>query len=81
MCEGSVTEPDYFEGFSVAYKNPRVRVKVMGGVGVPQTIVEAAREHKREAEKRARREKDENLCFDEVWCVFDVDDPTACPKL
>ena len=31
------------------------------------------------AEKRARREKDENLRFDEVWCVFDIDQHPNVP--
>jgi hypothetical protein len=29
---------------------------------------------KGEAEAAAKRERDENLSFDEVWCVVDVDD-------
>ena len=28
---------------------------------------------KREAEKEARGQRDDNLKYDEVWCVFDVD--------
>jgi hypothetical protein len=51
-----------------------VRIKVVGGAGVPKTIVESAKDLKRDAEKRARREKDDNLRYDEVWCVFDVDE-------
>lgn len=74
VCEGSVTEPDYFNALSIACKNPRVRIKVVGGVGVPLSIVQAAKSQKTDAEERAASENNENLCYDEVWCVFDVDE-------
>lgn len=73
VTEGEVTEPEYLEGFARAAKNPRVQIEVVGGAGAPKTIVESAKAKKKEAEKRARREKDENLRYDEVWCVFDID--------
>jgi hypothetical protein len=41
--------------------------------GVPKTIVERAAEAKKAAERLARRHGDAFLRFDEVWCVFDVD--------
>jgi len=73
VSEGEVTEKEYLEGFAKAAKNSRVDIEVVGGVGVPMTIVGVAKDRKRKAEKRARRENDENLRYDEVWCVFDVD--------
>ena len=73
VTEGKVTEPKYLDGFASAAKNPRVRIKVVGGSGVPKTIVEVAKEYKVEAEEQARGAKDDNLRYDEVWCVFDVD--------
>ena len=73
VTEGEVTEPEYLGGFVRAVKNPRAEIEVVGGVGVPKTIVEHAKEKKREADKRARREKDDNLSYDQVWCVFDID--------
>lgn len=79
VTEGRVTEPEYLHGFARASENPRVRIEVVGGVGAPKTIVESARELKRAAEKRARREHDENLRYDEVWCVFDVDQHPNLP--
>lgn len=72
VCEGEVTEPEYLRGFNKHCRNPRVRI--FDGGGVPRTIVERAKEIKQKAEKRARAEKDENLRYDEVWCVFDVDE-------
>jgi hypothetical protein len=79
VTEGKVTEPEYLDGLARAFKNSRVKIEVVGGAGVPKTIVEAAKDRKKEAEKRARRERDENLLFDEVWCVFDVDEHPNIP--
>jgi hypothetical protein len=79
VTEGDVTEPEYLDGFARASEDSRVRIEVVGGAGVPRTIVESAREFKREAERRARRENDENLRHDEVWCVFDIDQHPNIP--
>jgi hypothetical protein len=57
-----------------------VQIEVIGGAGVPKTIVESAKDLKRAAEKRARREDDENLSYDEVWCVFDFDQHPNIPE-
>ena len=74
VTEGKVTEPEYLRGFARAIKNSRVEIEIVGGAGVPMTIVEAAKERKRAREDQARRERDENLRYDEVWCVFDFDE-------
>jgi hypothetical protein len=73
ITEGAVTEKKYLEGLITACKNPCVEFKVIGGVGVPMTIVETAIRSKRSASERAHAENDRNLEFDEIWCVFDVD--------
>lgn len=74
VCEGAITEPEYLRGFTSHCRNPRVEVVVVPGAGVPRTLVERARERKREAATDAKRQGDENLSFDEVWCVHDIDD-------
>jgi hypothetical protein len=74
VCEGRATEPEYFKGFAKACRNPRVTVRIAPEHGVPRTIVEAARDRKDEAENRAERENDDNLAYDSVWGVFDIDD-------
>jgi hypothetical protein len=79
VTEGSATEPEYFRGFAKSFHNPRVRIEVVGGEGAPKTIVESAKKRKQDAENRARRENDENLRFDQVWCVFDVDQHANIP--
>ncbi len=74
VTEGAVTDPEYFRGLSRWARNPLVRIEVVGGAGVPRTIIQFAKSRRRDAEKRARRENDDNLRYDTVWCVFDVDD-------
>ncbi len=74
LSEGEVSEPEYLEGFVKACRNPRVKIEIVGGAGVPRTIVDQAKFRKKAAEKQAKKEADDFLKFDEVWCVFDVDD-------
>lgn len=50
-----------------------MELKIISG-GVPKTLVEIAARKKREAEKLAKREHDSHLTFDQVWCVFDIDE-------
>jgi hypothetical protein len=73
VCEGEKTEKQYFLGFERACRNSRVKIEVAQEHGVPRTLVEIAKEYKREAEEKAAREEDENLAYDSVWCVFDID--------
>lgn len=74
VCEGEVTEREYFEGFRRWCKNPRVEVHVEGPGGVPFSLVAKARALRERAEREATSERDENLRYEEVWCVFDVDE-------
>jgi hypothetical protein len=57
-----------------ACRNPRVRIYIPPEHGVPKRLVEIAKDHKKTAETNARRERDVNLVYNSVWCVFDVDD-------
>ena len=74
VAEGEVTEKDYLEGFKQFQKNPRVNFRFVGGAGDPLAIVDMAKDLYDEAKGRAKKERDENLRFDAVWCVFDRDD-------
>src|SRR5262249_9464217 len=73
ICEGRETEPGYFKAFQHKMRNPRVHVELARETGVPLTIVEEAVRLKAKAERDAKRQRDENLRWDEVWGVFDVD--------
>lgn len=74
LCEGQNTEPQYLLGFKRWCRNPLVEVVVDPGHGVPLTLVRRAKDARLDAEHRAARERDDNVAYDEVWCVFDVDD-------
>ncbi len=74
VCEGSVSEPEYFKGFLQICRNPRVTIQIAGGQGVPLTVVRKAKELKEAAVRRSKQERDENIKFDSVWCVYDIDD-------
>jgi len=80
VCEGKVTEPEYLRGFADACANPRVTLSFVPEAGVPLTVVTLARDLKRKAEREADKEDDENIKFDAVWAVFDVDDHPRIPE-
>jgi hypothetical protein len=72
VCEGEVTEPNYFNDLKHLTRS-LVDLEIEPG-GNPKTLVELAVGLKKTAEKDAKRSKDENLKYDAVWCVFDVDE-------
>ena len=73
LCEGTLTEPQYFDDFRRYEHNPLVDVVIDDEGGSPKTLVERAASRKKKAEREAKRFRDENLKYDEVWCVYDVD--------
>lgn len=75
VCEGSRTEPDYFNDLRRAERRPIELVIVPAGK--PRTVVKKAVEMQREARRKAKR--DPFLGYDEVWCVFDIDDHPLVP--
>ncbi len=74
VCEGRTTEPGYLKAFQHAQRNPRVQVQVAPETGVPQTVVEIAIRLRDEAEREAKHQRDENIKWDVVWGVFDIDE-------
>ena len=70
VCEGCVTEKSYIQHLRTAERIP-IHLQVEAG-GTPKTLVETAVRLKKEAAKRAKQ--DPNNRFDQVWCVFDVDE-------
>jgi hypothetical protein len=74
VCEGEVTEPQYIRGFAQAQGANTVRLRVIAPGGDPRALVERAFELRDDAAGRAAREGDTTYRYDEVWCVFDVDD-------
>jgi hypothetical protein len=74
VCEGSVTEPKYFKSLAQLSRNPRLHVEVARETGVPLAVVKIACSKRREAEKDAKEQHDDNLLWDQVWGVFDIDE-------
>lgn len=80
VCEGKVTEPEYIEQFRLAHGVTTVRVQVVAPGGDPKALVERAIEMRGEASSEARRTRDLNAAYDEVWCVLDVDEHERLPE-
>ena len=74
VCEGRVTEPQYLRGFERWARNNTVEIVIPPLHGVPLTLVERAVVLSESAAAQAKREKDAFLAYDEVWCVFDIDE-------
>jgi len=79
LCEGGVTEAGYFKNLRSEHRNQLVDVEIDPQGGVPKTLVERAAARKKEAEREARSQRDDFLRYDEVWCVFDVDEHPHLP--
>jgi len=74
VCEGIVTERTYLNSLKHLARNPLVQLEISKKHGVPKTVVECAVVHQTKAAQDAKRERDSNLLYDEVWAVFDVDE-------
>jgi RloB-like protein len=64
VCGSQKTEKQYFDGLRRAERNPAVSVITKANPGSPFEVVNHARKLKRQSPDD----------FDDVWCVFDVDD-------
>ena len=76
FCEGSKTEPAYFNAIKRACSSTLIAVESVPGVGVPYTIaVEAVKyAQSKGLDRKSRRKKDSYEESDQVWAVFDRDD-------
>jgi hypothetical protein len=74
VCEGKVTEPEYFKALQHEFRNRLVHVEIDKQAGVPLTVVTRAIDLNRQADEAANRNEDDNLRYNDVWCVFDVDE-------
>jgi hypothetical protein len=80
VCEGEKTEPTYFDGIAHEEEVRLVRVEIVQSGGVPKSVVERAVSMRSTAQREAKRQRDANLAYDEVWCVFDVDEHPHLPE-
>lgn len=65
LTEGKVTEPGYLRMLERNGINVKIEIDLKD-TGVPLTLVQRAREYQRLNKKK-------NPDFDEIWCIFDVD--------
>ena len=69
VCEGEETEPNYLNAKRASKRISKEQVRIFGSKEAgthPKSIVEFAKEKKRDMER-------EGLPIDRVWCVFDRD--------
>lgn len=71
VCEGKETEPNYFESLRQKFRLSTLNIKVVSGKGSPVRIVDCAIDEKRKLGEPT----------DEVWCVFDTENPNENPTL
>ena len=74
VCEGKVTEPEYFKALQHEFRNPLVHINIDKQAGVPLTAVNRAIDLDGQASEKAKQTRDDDLKYDDVWCVFDVDE-------
>jgi hypothetical protein len=74
VCEGRVTEAFYFDALRKELRATLIEIEVDDKGGVPLTLVNRAVAKRQESQREAGREEDENLLYDQVWCVFDIDE-------
>jgi hypothetical protein len=80
VCEGSKTEPKYFESLRKELRLTTVEVMVVGHGEAPKTVVQRAVDLRKTRKREVRRgRKDFN--YDHVWCIIDVEQPHENPSL
>ncbi|WP_245797637.1 RloB family protein [Mangrovactinospora gilvigrisea] len=77
-CEGECTERQYLLGLRADLRGLPVKVEIGPRHGVPTELVRAATKHQMRA---AHCREDRFTPYDEVWCVMDVEAPSAHPDL
>lgn len=74
VCEGKQSEPQYLTQFNQVHRESNVYLEIARETGVPKTLVQIAKRQLTKSKAAFRRERDPWLLFDEIWCVFDVDE-------
>ena len=72
VCEGTVTEPSYFESLWRKIRLNTVEVEIAGEGAEISRVVHVALRRKEERDDEARNSP-RFAPFDEVWCVVDTE--------
>lgn len=73
FLEGQKTENDYFRYVRQKLRDSLIVLEISGERGDPLGLVEAAVLKRNQAFREAQRQRDDNLKYDQTWCVVDVD--------
>lgn len=65
VCEGKETEPNYFSALRQKFRLSNLNVQVFPSKGAPINVVNCAIDEKKKLDEPT----------DEVWCVFDTENP------
>ena len=74
LTEGRVTEPTYLTAWARRYRHS-VSLSLPESGMAPETLVDRATQHMRRRRRSRRGDQD----FDEIWCVFDIDQHPNVP--
>ena len=74
LTEGKITEPSYLTAWARRYRHS-VRLNLPESGMAPETLVDHATQHMRRRRRSRRGDQD----FDEIWCVFDIDQHPNVP--
>lgn len=74
LCEGIVTEREYFAHMRKELRGTLVTIEISKERGDPLKLVQEAARLLRESSRQAKRAQDDYMRFDSVWCVCDVDE-------
>jgi hypothetical protein len=80
VCEGKVTEPLYFEGLRTHQRLTTVEVEIEGKGEAPISVVDHAIVSRNIRIKEIRNHTTRRPNYDEVWCVFDVENLNDNPS-
>jgi hypothetical protein len=71
VCEGRETEPNYFSAVRQKFRLSTLNVKVVADQGAPISVVNSAIDEKKKVDEPT----------DEIWCIFDTENPNENPSL
>ena len=74
LTEGKITEPSYLTAWARHYRHS-VSLSLPASGMAPETLVDHATQHMRRRRRSRRGYQD----FDEIWCVFDIDQHPNVP--
>jgi len=74
VCEGECTEPQYLHGLVLHLRNVTMDLELADEHGDPRHLVQVAKAMRAKMDRNARQQREPNLRYDEVWCVFDRDE-------